>query len=134
MPNIKMADQPSGGQAIVKLAYGTYTKTDSASSLIIPVSYTGTPLYMFCHETTALTGTARAIAWQAAFNVKYDANFPQSYTKIGIVQSEASGGSHPTPAYNSISISATQITMGHQSSNYPVKPNDYYWEIWGYST
>ena len=51
MPNIVMADQPSGGQEIVKLAYGTYTKTSAGTSMAIPVSYSGTLLYFFCHET-----------------------------------------------------------------------------------
>ena len=134
MPNIVMADQPSGGQEIVKLAYGTYTKTSAGTSMAIPVSYSGTLLYFFCHETEEIADTARSMSWQSATNVKRDTDYAMSMSQLSVVRAKKSDNTNNTPGYTGPTFTSTSVTLSQQSSAYPIKANDYYWEIWGYAT
>ena len=132
MPNIVMADQPSGGGDLVLLASGTYTKAADGSPMKIPVSYSGTPRELSVSRTDANTGVASTLLWQGTVNANRPGIF--SNTKYGTLLSRQAGGTYNAAGAWTPGISETEIAVGQASSNYPIKAGDYYWEIWGVAT
>lgn len=135
MPNIIMADQPSGGQEITLLASGTYTQsTESTNSMVIPVSYTGTPLLVLVEADTPVSGVNQTYQWAFALNDILPADLKSYFEQIVSSKTVTSGGAvimgYPLLA----SISNSQIEVRQNSNNYQIKANTYNWKIWGYAT
>lgn len=132
----------SGGQSVTLLASGSYTKTDASTTpnLNIPVSFTGTPVYLLCYADTPVSQN-QSLIWGRSLNLPdqfgqtgynaYAGNPPymtQSYYKT------ATG--NPAGYVGTIELRNNNTTLycGQQGGNYPVRDNTYSWFIWGYAT
>ena len=124
MPNnIIMADQPSGFGI---LASGTYTQASSTSSMTIPVSYTGNPVFYVVRKSEQ-SGTW---AWILA---RYDLA-TDIYSRLypwNVMLNDNAYSSNSHQSNNLISATDSAITCKQRDSNYPVIAGDYTWEIWG---
>lgn len=124
-----------GGQTLQKLASGTYLLAEDAASayITIPVSYSGTAVYVFCEVETAIADIAQAVSWQMALRCP-TGNYTAS-SAINVVQSQlASNALVTSPAFSLSMLNASDIQLYRQSSAYPIKANTYKWEIWGYAS
>ena len=133
--NSVVVDVPTGGcQTLTKIASGTYTLVDDATTVLeIPVSYSGDVKYVFCEVSAPIADTAQAVSWQCAFDCPSGSYTQRDY--LGIVQSRLANNTLVvTPQYIQPILTESSIRLGRQSSNYPIRANDYKWEIWGYAS
>lgn len=126
-----MANQP-GGFGI--LASGTYTQASSASSMTIPISYSGKPIFYVVNLKRTELPISATYSWILA---RYDlattiySNMYPYNTKFNenVYRGTVGNPSHQTN--NVISASSSAITCKQRDANYPVISGDYEWEIWG---
>ena len=127
----------SGGQSVVLLASGSYTKTDAPSgsgSVNIPVSYTGTPTQVFVYAPDPVADTAQTYKW--AWQVKQESEMETNLNgKLAIHKIKYANGNDNTYIGNiSFSADGTTLNCGQQTSAYKVYSNTFLWYIWGYAT
>lgn len=124
MPNIIMADQPSGGVEL--LASGTYTNASSTGTMTIPVSYTGKRVFVAVKKD----GDGGTWNWVSSTYVDVTNIYPDVFSwNVWLGAIRYSTTANQTGSY--VSLSDTAITCKQRDANYPVQAGDYYWEIWG---
>lgn len=128
-----------GGGQFTLLTSGNYTQAADATTMTIPFSTTGTPLFAYVVASEALSGVAQAYAWVLG-NVSQLPNDVKSlFPHFDLVRSKQANGNDVTPG---TTIGLTQTTYGlhddyilvaQQSNTYPIKANTYSWYVWGVS-
>lgn len=121
----------SGGGGEILLASGTYEKTDSSASLVIPVSFTGTPVCIFVHAPNPIEGESQSFAWVAQYS-QHDEIKNIGVTDFGnTITQNASGTLSLTYGRPVLNSAKTTITCQRGSTATPIKNNTYRWYIWG---
>lgn len=125
---------PSGGGGLTLLASGSYTQV-SGIDLTIPVTFTGTPkLFVVCvdEELENVGQSLAAAMWVGDLNNDYASFFPDGFVETKVkTANNTYGYYYINPGGSTAYINSTQIKLYRTSNNYPWKPNDYNWYIYG---
>lgn len=116
------------------IASGTYTQATDTSSMTIPISFVGNPIFYVVKgpflESTAQTGMWLFARYDLATNI-YPKTFPYN-TRFNSNCYKSSGAQNwANQPNNVISVTDSEITCKQRDGNYPVRAGEYYWEIWG---
>jgi hypothetical protein len=129
MPNnIIMADEK--GKEIVLLGSGTFTTTENLANLDIPIDIAGTPIFATI-EAPTIEGVSQTNKWGCAKPPIQD------FLDIGFETFGAAKGYTSTGGEQTFRISATltntNLIVSRGGSGYPIIPNTYKWNVWGYA-
>lgn len=122
-----------GGNGYALLASGEYTKTGAASaSMSIPVSYSGTPVFVYVVANSIIPDTNQSYAFIAILeNGLPFAQFLQNGS-TGLTSAVNTAGALAANALNSANtLSGGTITCSRLSNTYLIQPNTYTWYIYG---
>ena len=130
MPNIVMADQPSGG--IELLASGTYTLASDAAIMSIPVSFNGTPYQFVVVESPMRTGTAHTCSWIGAWNLPKGGFWVANSCAKALYR--LANNTYGTGVIQAVAAPDATLEVKEATSSYPIKAGTFKWEIWGVSS
>ena len=127
--------KPAGGDQYTLLASGIFTKTDVNQTLVIPVTYTGTPKLVVVEVKTPLASTNQGYSVAKYIVDSSDPASLQSAAPAGLAVCyyKTSADAITLGAYNpnSIVVTPSSISIGRISGTYLWQQTDYNWYIYG---
>lgn len=127
-----------GASGWALLASGSYTKTNTAAALTIPVSFSGTPKIMCVRVQEELTDTGQALAAFKYIDMPNSEMAAYGAFAKGAAQARTKNSSnaysYATVNTEASTLSATTMTWQRVTSSLLWQPNTYDWWIYGEAT
>ena len=122
-----------GSSGLTQLASGSYTKSDTANGISIPVTYTGTPKLISICADTPVSDTGQVVAvirFIDTLNTSIAACFPDGFAAA---RQRTSANVESVVHYTetNFTVSSSQLTASNISSTYKWRQNTYSWYIYG---
>lgn len=130
------AIQTGGGNEMALIGSGSYTKTGTAQSVTIPVTYSGTPRFACVIVDSLISGSAQIVSEAAYYTKTNDPQNVHTAAPIGAVYYIAekaaggatSGGLDPSAH---MKLTSSSLTVSRANATYVLQPNTYHWYIYG---
>ncbi len=125
-----------GGNEMALLGSGSYTKTGTAQSMTIPVTYSGTPRFACVIVDEEISGSAQIVSEGAYYTKADDPQNVRTVCPTGAVyfhaRKAAGGYTHGGLDPNShMELTSSSLVVSRANSTYVLQPNTYHWYIYG---
>lgn len=127
----------SGGatQQLALIGSGTYTRSGTSSYMNIPISYSGTPVFILVYAPEPVASTAQTFAWAMTTDESFPAEIKNFFGALYLGKTVgADGTEHIYAAENMVVlVNSTMLKVSRYSGAYPLQNITYNWYIWGYA-